>query len=165
MCIGSIYSQQDAEGWTILDPTKADKVIYVSNSEGDDGDAQVYELPSSAIGNDPFFPSSNIKAFKTVEAAISGIVDGEAVWVLLKRGDTFTTGLQPKSGKSADEPFLYSSYGSSNQPPLLKTGAESGVWHCCTALENFWVVGLSFYAHTRDPDSPEYVSDAGDRGF
>lgn len=161
----SVYTQQDAEGWTILDPSKAEKVIYVSSSSGNDSSGQVYSFPSSSIGDDPFQPSGTIQAFETVEQAISSIVDGEAVWVLLKRGDVFYSSISTRTGKSQDQPFLYSSYGNSSQPPLLKTGAESGVAHCCEALEHFWIVGLSFYAHTRDPDSPEYISDAGDRGI
>jgi hypothetical protein len=159
------YAQLNADGWTILDPNKAEKIIYVSSSIGNDNNGMVYPFPSSTIGEDPFLPANPIQAFQSVEAAISSIEEGEAVWVLLKRGDTFYKTLRPITGKSIDQPFLYSSYGTSNKLPLLKTGSNAGVFHCCKALEHFWVVGLSFYAQTRDPNSPEYESDAGNRGI
>lgn len=166
--IAGIYlsnAQYTPEGWTILDPNKADKIIYVSSSIGNDGNGLVYDFPSSTIGADPFLPANPIQAFQSVEAAIATIQDGEAVWVLLKRGDTFYKTLTPITGKSLDQPFLYSSYGTSNQLPLIKTGSNAGVFHCCDPLEHFWIVGLSFYAQTRDPNNPEYEGDAGNRGI
>lgn len=158
-------AQLTPDGWTVLDPNKAEKIIYVSNSIGNDSNGLVYEFPSTTIGADPFLPANPIQAFQSVEAAISSIEDGEAVWVLLKRGDTFYKTLTPVTGKSLDQPFLYSSYGTSNQLPLIKTGSNAGVFHCCDPLEHFWIVGLNFYAQTRDPNSDEYESDAGNRGI
>ena len=158
-------SAQSTGGWTALNPANASKMVYVSASDGNDGTAQVYAPTSATVGSDPFHPAGSVRAFRTVAAALSQTSEGEAAWVLLKRGDVFYEGLETRSGASPSRPFLYASYGSSRQPPLLKTGANSGFSHCCNSLNNFWVVGLSFYAHTRNPDDPDYRGPSGSSGF
>jgi len=159
------FSQLDQNGWTVLDPGSTSKVIYVSSSEGDDGQGVVYDMPSSVVGNGPMHPVGAVKPYKTVAAAARQVSNGEPAWILLKRGDVFYEGLVVKSGKSGKEPLLYSSYGTKAAPPMLKTGASPGIVMCCRGVQNFWVVGLSFYAHTRDPDGPEYVGTAGESGL
>jgi len=82
---------------------------------------------------------------------------------LLKKGDTWTNeafGYLGVSGKSATEPMLFSSYGSGPRP-LIKTlpsNSEAGIGSGSRrGPGNFVaVVGLEFYAHTRDPASPTF---------
>lgn len=159
------YSQLNDEGWTILTPLSTTKIIYVSASDGDDQSGEVYTSAHTEIGSDPFMPSGTIMPFKTIQAAAENADNGEGAWILLKRGDVFFESLVTKSGASENEPFLYTSYGSSNEMPLLKTGANSGVSYCCRSITNFWVVGISFYAHTRNPEDPDYVNGDGSTGF
>ena len=166
-------AQINEDGWTTLTPTEGLKVIYVSSSEGDDTQAQVYRFSVDQLGNDPVYPPASPQAFRTVEAAVKQVEAGEAAWILLKASDVFYESLLPLSGKSATEPIVYSFYQTPDQalmidavaPPLLKTGAQEGFSICCGDFANFWVVGLSFYAHTRNPDDRDYVSAAGKSGF
>ena len=159
------YAQLDNDGWTILTPSSTTKIIYVSASDGDDLTGETYTSANSEIGSDPFLPSGVIMPFKTIEAAATNIDDGEGGWILLKRGDTFFESLVSKSSASKNNPMLYASYGSSNEQPLLKTGRESGISACCRSTTNFWVVGISFYAHTRNPKDADYINGDGSSGF
>ncbi len=65
---------------------------------------------------------------------MENVNDGEAAWVLFKRGDVFQGGIPPQSGAVQDRPFLYSSYGTAQELPIFLTGAESAVSFCCTGL-------------------------------
>lgn len=171
LCQPTVFAQLNSDGWTILNPSKASKVVYVSSSSGSDETGTAYALPSGSVGADPQNPSQQINAFKTIAAAELQVNNGEAAWILLKKGDTFYEGLKVKSGNSNTEPAVYSYYGEGTEPPLLKTGAEMGINK--TFFSTFidlkhvhsWIIGLSFYAHTRNPDDPEYVSTAGKPGF
>ncbi len=154
----------DANGWTRLNVNTVEKVVYVSSSQGS-SQGVVYNYPSNAIGNDPIKPNGGIKAFKTIAQAVAKIGNNESAWVLLKRGDTFTNeSLIAKSGKSPKAPFIYSSYGTSNKLPLLRTGTRYGI-NYDKNLRNFWIIGLSFYSHTRNPRDRAYISSAGNHGF
>ena len=138
------------DGWTILNPQNAEKIIYVSSSEGNDLTGEVYLTPFSTIGSDPFLPT-DIKAFKTVAAAAKKLNDGEAVWILIKRGDSFHETIVKKQGKSLTQPFVYTAYGSSKKPPFFYTADQPAINMCCKTFQHFAVVGLSFYAENRDP--------------
>jgi hypothetical protein len=116
------------------------------------------------VGADPFNPTSSIKPYKTIAAALKAVRDTFPDWVLLKSGDTWFESGDIKSGRSDTEPFLISLYGGAIRP-LLKTGAMAGFDVCCKNARNFAVAGISFYAHTRDPDSPDFRSDSGSSGF
>lgn len=155
----------DNQGWTVLDPVQVEKILYVS-ATGDDASAQVYTLPSEAVGEDPQLPQGPVNAFQTIEGAASNVSDGEAAWILLQRGDTFENqSLVKKQGTSEQAPFVYSYYGAEGAAPLLKTGAAGAINVCCEDFAHFWIVGLSFYAHTRNPDDPDYQGPRGNPGF
>lgn len=159
------FPQQNSQGWTVPDQSKASKIIYVSSSEGDDATAVVYTSASTEVGSDPQLPAKPVKAFKTITAAEAKVFNGDAAWVLLKTGDTFFEEIHPQSGKSLTEPMLYSYYGTENQLPLLKVGTGHAIKKCCRDFSHFWAIGLSFYAHTRNPDGPDYSSSAGKAGI
>ena len=155
----------DGNGWTILNPAQAEKVVYVSASNGNDNTGVVYSLPSNMVGKNPLLPTGTIKPFRSIAAATGFVKDGEAAWILLKRGDTFYESLPKVQGKSAQAPAVFSYYGSNGKQPLLKTGSSAGIKLCCKDFANLWVVGLSFYAHTRNPKDSDYAGPKGENGF
>jgi hypothetical protein len=54
----------DDDGWSSLKPAADSRLIYVSDSDGDDGTAVVYRPGDPAVGNDPLKPTGAIKPFK-----------------------------------------------------------------------------------------------------
>lgn len=150
---------RDADGWTIFTPSADSRLVYVS-ADGDDSAGRYYLPSEPEIGSDPFEPAENINAYATYAAAYAQTRDGYPDWVLLRRGDTFyeAPGSQIRNGRSSYEPFVVASYGSSGLSPLFKTGARNGVKMEGNNYNWIAVSGLSFYAHTRDPDSSEYQS-------
>ncbi|WP_299618029.1 Ig-like domain-containing protein [uncultured Tenacibaculum sp.] len=156
-----LFSQTiDSNGWTKLNPENASKIIYVSSEEGDDDSAEVYVHTDGVVGADPFLPSASIKAFKTVKAALTNVTNGEAAWILLKRGNTFTETLEPKSGASATAPFVYATYGTSKELPLILLDGKIG-FRSLGELNHFYVIGIDFYAKKSDPNDIEFTSFKG----
>ncbi len=158
---------RDADGWTIFTPHAETQIVYVSTS-GDDATGAVYTAASdgATIGTDPFLPTETIKPFKTIKAAAAAVRSGKPDWVLLKRGDVWINeGLQKMSGLSKDAPFLYASYGTAQERPLLKTGKGGGIGYCCKDFNNVAFSDLDFYAHTRNPEDPDYINGEGSKGF
>jgi hypothetical protein len=134
---------QDASGWTQVSPSVDTRVVYVSSSGGDDANG----------GLSPDAP------VRTIGRGTSLLRDGMPDWLLLKRGDTFTSGFDgwTKSGRSTQEPVLIAAYGPATDPrPLLKTGDQSGL-NTSGDANYVTIIGLHFYAHTRDPDAPEFA--------
>lgn len=143
----------DDKGWTILTPSADTRTIYVSNSQGSD----------SNDGRSESAPVRNIAR------GLALIRHGYPDWLLLKKGDTWTdeafgviSGVangKARSGRSANEPMLFGAYGTGARP-LIKTNPLN---HAAGIFAfggggggggNYLaVVGLEFYAYTRDPDS------------
>jgi hypothetical protein len=85
---------------------------------------------------------------------------------LFKRGDSFTENIfNVRYGHSATEPFVLSSYGDSTQRPIFKTGSESGIVIYHNTFQYLVIIGLDFYAHTRNPNSDEFINHDGGAGF
>ena len=126
---------RDANGWTVV--SGATKVIYVSNSQGNDSNNG---LSSSA-------------PVKTLAHAQSLITDGSADWLLLKRGDTFESfGQWTKSGISAQQPIYISAYGTGARPQI-NSGSSYGFitfGSGTKSIGNFIISDLSFTANTYD---------------
>ena len=149
-----------AEGqWTVFQPSPDTRVIHVSSSSGNnawDGLAPEWNGSSG--------PKATIAAGKAL------LRNGMPDWLLLKRGDTWyeALGWWGIDGRSATEPILISSYGSSTQRPLLKTGRESGFTSTAAskdvAFRNVAIIGIHFYAHTRDPRSADFAGPDGGQG-
>ncbi len=113
-------------GWTQFTASSDSRIIYVSDSDGDDVTAISYAASSSEVGSNPFEPSGVILAYKTINAAKAQVRSGFADWILLKKGDTFTNqfvGLVNWKGKNPQEPILIGSYGTSSARPRVLTGA------------------------------------------
>lgn len=155
---------RDANGWTILTPSAQSRIVYVSSS-GSDATGKYYSIADQEIGSNPFAPAGSILAYATIAAAFTQTRAEQPDWILIKRGDTLYESLRIRNGLSADQPFVAASYGSSAQRPLLKTGAAPGVDVCCKDNHYMAIVGISFYAHTRDFGSADFDSSAGSTGF
>jgi hypothetical protein len=137
-------------GWTEFPPSADSLVIYVSSSGGDDT-------------NDGL---SEAKPVKTIAKGKSLVRSGFPDHLLLKRGDVWNAGMGEwtKSGKSATEPMVISTYGDAVERPLLKTGASEGI-SAYKVVNYVAIVGVHFYAHTRDPKSPDFQGGAGMEGI
>lgn len=155
---------QDERGWSIIEPSADSRIMYVSSSDGSDASGATYDPDAAEIGDDPFNPTGTVQPFATITAALNQAREGYPDWVLLKRGDVWMTsgGLDMRTGRSIGERSVLGYYGTSIERPLIKSGPNAGV----SASARFAaVVGLHFYAHTRDPNSPEYMSAAGSTGI
>jgi hypothetical protein len=140
----------DVNGWTVFTPSTDTHIAYVSNSNGiDTNDGR-----------------SERTAVKTIAKGVSLLRHGYPDWLLLKKGDTWTNevfGWIRQSGRSAREPMLISSYGTGPRP-LIKTrfnGAEPAIGSFGGAGRGgdfLALVGIEFYAHTRDPVSSDFIT-------
>lgn len=125
---------------------------------------------SSSIGRDTNDGLSQATPVKTLAKGKSLLRNGQPDWLLLRKGDTWTNeaiGQVCTSGRSATEPMLISSYGSGARPlikttPALGSGISTSGSGGCGAIaaagsgDYLAVVGLEFYAYTRDPNSPDF---------
>lgn len=161
---------KDAAGWTVFKPSPDTRIMYVSTA-GNDSTGQIYSASTGVVGSNPFNPSGAILPFRTYAAAFANTREAMPDWILFRRGDTFyeTIGSNIRSGRSASEPFVIGSYGDSGLSPLLKTGNVTGIRitresRSAAAWQHIAVFGLNLYAHTRNPEDPEYVEADGTGG-
>lgn len=143
----------DESGWSIITPSEDSRLIYVSSSVGNDETAEFYALRDIADVEDPGL----IKPFKTIEAAMKHARDGFPDWILLFKGDSWEVHekLELPRGRSVNERFLLTSYGTSTVRPTIRSDASEvlRIW----ADQNYIaVIGISLYAYKRDPSSPEF---------
>ena len=136
-------------------PSVDTHIIYVSSKNGKDtNDGRSERLP-----------------VKTIAKGVSLLRDGYPDWLLLKKGDTWTDeGFSwfVKSGRSAREPMLISSYGTGARPLIKTRGTNPAIGSFGGGGNrggNFIaLVGIEFYAYTRDPSSPDFIaSGAGNK--
>jgi hypothetical protein len=137
--------------WTQFTESADTRKVYVSSSDGDDG-------------NDGSAPE---KAVKTLAKGISLLRDGMPDWMLLKRGNVWLErlGEWKLSGRSSSEPMLVTTYGEAEARPVLKTGALSALEAFAGPLRHIAFVGIHFYAHTRDPESSDFMGASGASGI
>jgi hypothetical protein len=133
----------DASGWTVVTPSEDTRKIYVS----------------SLLGNDANDGLSSATPVRTIAQGVSLLRDGSPDWLLLRRGDIWNEGLGSwkKSGRSADEPLLISSYGTTRRRPILKTGAFHGIYAQNEAVNFVSIIGIHLYASSRDPASTDFT--------
>lgn len=155
----------DRQGWTVLRPAADTRIIYVSNSTGNDVTGLAYSPKDRAIGPDPFKPATHIKPFRSIAAGLSKARNDHPDWVLLRRGDVWLENVSLRNGRSSSEPSVVSSYGFQKDRPLLKTGKSGGINIRTKDCHYMVVIGLHFYAHTRDPGLSEYTGPKGKSGF
>lgn len=139
--INSSFASTLEGGWTAFTPSADTRTVYVSSSSGNDQ-------------NDGLSPQT--PKYTLAEAAAL-LRHGFPDWLLLKRGDVWQVGLGQwkKSGRSADEPMLVSTYGSALARPWLRTGAQGGIWTnggggSPATIDNLALVGLHFSADSYD---------------
>lgn len=141
----------DANGWSIIKPSPDSRVIYVSNSEGNDH--QDGNSPETAVAS--------------IEKAKQLVRDGYPDHILLKRGDSWVLGDGLDSfysGRNAREPMVVSYYGEEGDRPLIKT--EKSLVHIQDLERSHLAfVGLELYAYKHDPNSPVYESEKGFSGI
>ncbi len=131
----------DAQGWSVVNPAGDSKVIYVSNSAGNDS-------------NTGLSASSPVKSLSKGEALLR---NGSADQLLLKRGDTWneTFGNWDKSGRSDDEPLLVGAYGS-GALPTLKTGGRNALQTGGTPVSHVFIQGIHFDSAGRTASNGAY---------
>ncbi len=141
----------DADGWTILKPSPDSRIVYVSDSEGDDA-------------NDGWSPSA---PKKTIEAGAVLLRDGYPRSSAPQKGRCWIMGEGLGafySGRSAAEPMVVASYGEQGARPLINTEGPF-VWIQEQKRSNLAFVGLELYAYKHDPNSPDYESEGGVSGI
>ncbi len=135
-CFG--HHQQETTrdyGYSIFAPSADTRIIYVSNSSGNDA-------------NDGLAPA---RAKRTLNAGLSLLRNGYPDWVLIKRGDTFTNETVSswgKSGRSASERMLIGTYGASNVRPRMNTGSSTFFSTQTVAINHIAIAGLHLVADT-----------------
>jgi hypothetical protein len=134
------------QGWTVITPEADSRVIYVSNSQGNDS-------------NDGRSPEHPVKSLSRGTALIR---DDSSDQLLLKRGDVWnneTFNGWWKGGKSAQEPLVIGAYGQGERP-LLNTGDRSGFEAAGSKngrIDHLSIVGIAMMANGRLP-GPDFTS-------
>jgi hypothetical protein len=137
--------------WTIFAPSSDTRIVYVSNSSGNDSQCKSYA--ASQVSNH-FHPASSFTPCKTISKAISiydALPNNEPHWILFKSGDTWvhqSLGEWKKSGRSATEPALLASYGDSSEPPKVLTGTSSFSGAVRKGVKYVTLADLFIHAHT-----------------
>lgn len=109
----------------------ADKVFYVSSSQGNDT-------------NDGL---SAARPLRTLAKGMTKLRSGSADWLLLKRGDTFGEsfgGHNTRRGHSPSRPMIISAYGSGPRPIIQTESAGLSFTDESTTEQHLWIVGLHF---------------------
>jgi hypothetical protein len=132
-----------SDGWTQFSQEAGDRIVYVSSSQGKDGNSGL----------------TSAHPVKTIAKATSLMREGYGDWMLLKNGDTFYDCFSnwTFSGKSADDPMLIGAYGPGERP-IVKSGTHYGFAFGGVTVKHVAIDGIFFYASTRDPYSSDFVS-------
>lgn len=135
-----VQAQQDANGWTVLQPSSASRVIYVSSAGDDTNDGL-----------------SDVTPKQTIEAGKALLRKDSPDWLLLRCGDTFGSPGDIRfftCGASPTAKQVWSCYGSGDRPKITaKVWFGEGV----VPLKHVAFVGLHFYEPANDPDNPAYT--------
>jgi hypothetical protein len=130
---------------------------------------------SSSSGSDTNSGLSQTAPVKTVSKGYSLLRSGYPDWLLLKRGDTWVFGdgidglgrvagaaYFEKTGRSATEKMVISTYGSGARPYIKSMGAHRVIYPFnSTQFSHVAIVGLDCKNVTRDPSDPGYTGTAG----
>ena len=153
---------QDAAGWSRLAPSADSRLLYVDSRQGDDGNGKVYLPGDPEIGPDPQSPRGTVRAFRSIAAAYAQTRENQPDWLLLRADRAWNERLDLRSGRSPSERAVATSWGSGARPEL-RTGADKGIGNY--QLTNAAIVGIRFWAHTRDSDGPHFTGYDGDSGI
>jgi len=159
---------QDNDGWTILSISATSRVMYVSES-GDDGAATPYIYGDGSAFTDWFADEGQV-AYRTHQAAIAQMREGENDVVLLRYGDSFEqTGEinNLPAGKSLLESHIITAYGNPalGRPFIAfkKQGSNSTMFDNVTQVgqvgrgDNFIIAHIHASCTVRDPSSPDFA--------
>ena len=150
-------------GWTQFSASADSRLIYVSQSEGDDATATFYTSSSPEIGSDAFQPTGQIQAYQTLNAALTQLRSGFPDWLLLKKGDIWESerfGVVFLSGRNENEPMLIGAYGTEMVRPIVRTNGQEAIhFHGAANTNHFAIVGLQLEAGSRQPsDDPNGIT-------
>jgi len=134
-------------GWTTFDLSPDSLVIYVSSSEGDDG-------------NDGLTPET---AVATPARGAELVRDGSPDFLLFKRGDTWRAQdigsdrvvRRFKSGQDVAHPIVVYSYGDSTERPRLEID-KNFIDHDGNERSYVAIVGLAFISYPKVPDDSAF---------
>jgi hypothetical protein len=164
---------RDANGWTVVTPSTSTRIIYVSNSLGNDSWSGLLPAPNGGNTDGP------IKTLTKVHSVIQSRPCPQDLWILLKAGDVwheqYGLGIYGTlGGPSADQPMMFSSYGTGARPQIRPVNNPD----VATALfrhingdvsAHVFLIGLDFYDANRDPSpsNPDYIpnDDSWSGGF
>ncbi len=153
---------QDGEGWSIITAAPDSRLVYVDAVAGDDTTGQFYLPSDPVIGSNPRQPVGPVLAYRTIAAAHERLRRYQPDWLLLRAGGVWHENIRARIGRSASERAVFTSWGDGARPEL-RTGAARGIegHHLGYAA----VIGIRFWAHTRDSDGPYFTGYAGQVGF
>jgi hypothetical protein len=139
----------NAAGWTEIGKSADTKTVYVSSSEGSDS--------NNGLSSD--------HPVRSLAKAASLVRDNAPDHMLLKAGDSWTENLSwGKSGRNAQEPLVIGSYGSGARP-MIKAGSRTALDVAGGDVDHLAIMGIHFFAHTRDPDAPGFQRSTASYGI
>ena len=153
---------QDQAGWTRLSPASDSRLVYVDSQQGNDATGAIYLPGDPAVGTDPQSPRGAIRAFRTLAAAQAGLREDQPDWLLLRAGRVWNERLDIRRGRSPEARAVVAPWGSGARPEL-RTGADKGIGN--VSLVNVAIVGIRFWAHTRDSAGPHFTGFEGSSGI
>jgi hypothetical protein len=135
-------SRAEKNGFSTFDPDTTSRIIYVSNSTGNDT-------------NDGLTPA---KAVKTIVKGASLVRDGQYDFLLLKRGDVWRDQslYDFKSGKDTTHPLIIASYGASVERPRIEN-KDYFINHGGRVKNYVAILGVEFYGYTGNPADPAFT--------
>lgn len=130
-----------SQGFTPITPSADSRLIYVSDSEGNDS-------------NDCLSPAAPCK---TINKGRDKLRNGYPDHLYLKRGDVFRQQILDRfpSGRSNAEPLVIAFYGNSGPRPKLENHSQSPIGR--GDVRFIHVIGLEFSAYRLDPTHPEFT--------
>jgi hypothetical protein len=158
-------------GWTDFGALISDgdydssRVIFVSNTDGDDETGQIETISDVSVDANGMFQAvgssgSDYYPYQTISAGYAQLRDGYADILLLDRGDTWTeqwnsgsVGEWQKDGASADARMIVSSYGSGDRP-IIQTGDAVGL--TLRTYSNLIFSGIRFYHNGYESEGTGY---------
>ncbi len=146
--------------WTVFTetPTSGEGSAFVGA-----GTRKIY-VASAAHGGSDSNPGTQASPKLTLAAGVALLRDGSPDWLLLNKGDTWTGQqlvVSGKAGQSPSAPILIGAYGTGARPVLQYVLDE--FTPACQFLgdcSDVYVVGLDFYAYTRDPNNGAFIANA-----
>jgi hypothetical protein len=138
------------------------RIVFVSSSTGNDGTAVDYTPASEEIGDDPFSVAGGVMPYATLSAAVARLRSGYPDILLLRRGDTWSTGFGfwSKNGRSNTERMIVASYGTSTSLPILEaTNPVSlhGGGPAPAVFQHLIFADFVGYNPVKDPEHPSHA--------